>query len=254
MLVPINLEEVNVASLAQTFGCALGSLPFTYLGPPLGLTKPKVVDFLPLVSRCKQRLNSTSVFLSQAGRLEVTNAIFTALPMFHMGTFLLHKSVIKQIDKFRKHCLWRGANINAKTPPKAAWESVCLPKKGGLGVFNLRTQNGALLHKHLHKFFNRADIPWVHLIWEVHYSNGNQPGAKKIGSFWWRDILMAMVNIRDGATCLFWSDLWSSRISKLRYPELFSFAKKINVTFKSFVEAEGPAAVFHLPISMTALE
>jgi len=32
----------------------------------------------------------------------------------------LHKTVIHQIDKFRKHCLWRGADLNARTPPKAA--------------------------------------------------------------------------------------------------------------------------------------
>lgn len=36
----------------------------------------------------------------------------------------------------------------------------------GLGVLNLRTQNEALLLKNLHKFSNREDIPWVHLIWQ----------------------------------------------------------------------------------------
>jgi len=47
-----------------------------------------------------------------------------------------------EIDKYRKHCLWRGYDINAKKPPKAAWELVCLPKtEGGLGVLNLKTQN-----------------------------------------------------------------------------------------------------------------
>ena len=143
----------------------MGSLPCTYLGLPLGLTKPKVVDFLPMVNKCEKRLLCTSAFLSQAGRLQVTNAIFTALPMYFMCTFSLHKTVIKQIDKFRKHCLWRGTDINAKSPPKAAWELVCLPKaEGGLGVLNLRTQNEALLLKFLHKFFNREDIPWVHLV------------------------------------------------------------------------------------------
>jgi len=65
-----------------------------------------------------------------------------------MCTFKLHKTVIKQIDKFRKHCLWRGADIDAKSPPKAAWHMVCLPKsEGGLGVINLNTQNEALLLK-----------------------------------------------------------------------------------------------------------
>jgi len=148
----------------------------------MGLTKPKVVDFLPLINRCERRLSCTSALLSQAGRLEVTNSIFTALPMFFMCTFKLHKTVVKQVDKYRKHCLWRGSDINAKQPPKAAWEMVCMPKKeGGLGVLNLRTQNDALLLKHLHKFFNRYDIPWVNLIWELYYSNGSLPSSRKKG-------------------------------------------------------------------------
>ena len=155
-------------------------MPFTYLGLPLCLSKPKVVDFWPLISKCERRLASTSIFLSQAGKLQLTNAVFSALPTFYMCTFKLHKTVIQQIDKFRKHCLWRGADLNARTPPKAAWHMVCLPKaQGGLGVINLTTQNEALLLKNLHKFFNKLDIPWVHLIWEKHYQNDKLPSTIK---------------------------------------------------------------------------
>jgi hypothetical protein len=72
--------------------------------------------------------------------------------------------------------MWRGANINAKTTPKAAWSMVCLPKEGGrLGVINLRARNEALLLKNLHKFFNKIDTPWVQLVWEKHYQNGKLP-------------------------------------------------------------------------------
>jgi len=183
-LVPINLEPDRAASLAQQFGCILGSLPFTYLGLPLGLTKPKVVDFLPLVTRCERHLAYTSSFLSQAGRLEIANSIFTSFPMFFMSTFKLHKKVIQQVDSYRKHNLWRGADINDKRPSKDAWELVCLPKdEGGLGVLNLKTQNEALLLKNLHKFFNRHDLPWVSLVWERHYNNGSLPSASQmIGS------------------------------------------------------------------------
>ena len=105
MLVPINLEVDRTTSLAQLFGCVVGSLPFTYLGLPLVLTKPKVIDFKPLVTKCERRLAYTSSFLSQTGRLQVTNSIFSAFPMFFMSTFRLHKTVIKQVDSYRKHSL-----------------------------------------------------------------------------------------------------------------------------------------------------
>jgi len=62
--------------------------------------------------------------------------------------------LLKQIDKIKKHCLWRGADINSKKAPKAALEMVCSPKKeGGLGVINLEKHNEALLMKNLDKFF-----------------------------------------------------------------------------------------------------
>jgi hypothetical protein len=42
MILPINLSENKLDHLARTFGCSKGSLPFTYLGLPLGITKPKI--------------------------------------------------------------------------------------------------------------------------------------------------------------------------------------------------------------------
>lgn len=56
MLLPVNISEESLDHLAKTFGCSKGSLPFTYLGLPLGLTKPRVQDFLPLVNKCERRL------------------------------------------------------------------------------------------------------------------------------------------------------------------------------------------------------
>jgi len=138
MMLPINIPPEKFNHLANTFGCSKGTFPFTYLGLPLGITKPRVEDFLPLITKCERRLVCTSSFLSQAGKLELTNAVLSALPTFHMCALSLPKGVIKQIDKFRKHCLWRGADINSRKPPKAAWEMVCVPKEdGGLGIINL---------------------------------------------------------------------------------------------------------------------
>lgn len=179
-MLPINLSDAKFDQLANTFGCSKGSFPFTYLGLPLGITKPKVNDFLPLVSKCERRLACASSFLSQAGRLELTNVVLTALPTFHLCALALPKGVIKQIDKFRKHRLWRGSDLNLRKPSQAAWELVYKPKEeGGLGVLDLQKQNEALLMKNLDKFMNRRDIPWVTMVWEKHYPNGKLPGNTK---------------------------------------------------------------------------
>ena len=80
MMVPSNVSEERLDILASTFGCSKGSLPFTYLGLPLGLTKPSVSDFWPLVSKCERRLVAFSSFLSEAGRLELTNSVLVDGP------------------------------------------------------------------------------------------------------------------------------------------------------------------------------
>lgn len=63
-MVPINISEQELDHLARTFNCAKGSLPFTYLGLLLGLTKPRVVDFSPLVNKCERRLVTEHEFCS----------------------------------------------------------------------------------------------------------------------------------------------------------------------------------------------
>lgn len=86
----------------------------------------------------------------------------------------------------------------------------------GLGVIDLKSQNEALLLKNFHKFFNKADIPWIHLVWEKYYSNGKLSNHTKKGSFWWKDILklrdkfkgMAFVAVRNGSSSLLWDDYW----------------------------------------------
>lgn len=131
-----------------------------------------------------------------------------------------------------------GGDLNARKPPKA-WSLVIKPKsEGDLGVLNLKTQNEALLLKNLDKFFNRRDIPWVKLIWENHYSNEKLSGQVKKGFFYWRDVVklldpfkgLAAASVQDGGTCFIWVDLWNDQVPKLAFPELYSFAKKIQIS------------------------
>jgi hypothetical protein len=50
-LVPINVAEEEWTSLTYALGCQLGSLPFTYLGLPLGTTRPSIQDLAPILTR-----------------------------------------------------------------------------------------------------------------------------------------------------------------------------------------------------------
>jgi hypothetical protein len=180
-----------------------------------------------------------------------------------MCTIKLPISIIKQIDKYKRHCLWRGGDLNAKKPPLVAWKLVTRPKKkGGLGVLKLRVQNDALLMKNLHKFFSKANLLWVKLIWNKYYGNGSLPGQRKKGSFWWRSVLRLLntfkgiiqAHLGSGDTILFWDDLWNGQILKFLYPQLHSFAINGSIIVKEALNLGFLQDLFHLLLSQEAYE
>ena len=46
---PINVTNEKMIHLAHTLGCDIGTMPFTYLGLPMGTTKPWIEDFTPMM-------------------------------------------------------------------------------------------------------------------------------------------------------------------------------------------------------------
>ena len=140
-----------------------------------------------------------------------------------------------------------------------AWDKVTTPKdKGGLGIKNLRMMNEALLLKHLHKFYNKMDVPWVHLIWNTHYANGKIPHATTDrGSFWWRDVMKLCDNFRGiatakvgtGDTTLLWLDVWNEKYLKNQLPRLFSFVKNPKTSVAQYIGNAQIQDNFYIPLS-----
>ena len=106
-LIPINLEAEEATSLAQVLDCQIATMPFTYLGLPMGTTKPVIKDFAPLIDRVERRLSSIVSFLSYGNSLVLVNSVLSSLPTYYMCTLVIPKEVIEVIDKARRRCLWR---------------------------------------------------------------------------------------------------------------------------------------------------
>lgn len=221
-LVPINMTEEKALHLARTFGCVVGQLPFTYLGLPLGTTRP-AVDFLPSVCPIERRMAGIASMLSYYGRLILVNSLISSQPMHWLSTLKFPKSVIKQIDTFRKHCR-DGKDLHRQGKCLVAWTAACRSKaEGGLGILNLRCQNTSLLLKFADKFYIGTDTPWVQLTWKAFYTNSVPPHMKRpVGFFWWRDVLSLSSDFRGMASCVvgkgntvcFWHDLWNFGLLK----------------------------------------
>lgn len=67
-MIPINVDAAQISNLAMAFGCQVGKMPFTYLGLPVGTTRPKMVDLMPLVDCMERRMTASPSFLNQGGR------------------------------------------------------------------------------------------------------------------------------------------------------------------------------------------
>jgi hypothetical protein len=185
-MMPINMTAERLAHFAATLNCQIGSLPFTYLGLPLGITKPSLEYFLPMVQRVQTRLGGIADFLNYGGKLQMVKSVLASLPIFFMCCLDVPVTIKEQVIKYMRHCLWRKRNndVQAKGNALVSWKKICRPKEqGGLGVLNLDIQNKTLLLKNLDKFFNNLDIPWVNLIRDTYYDEDNPPGIKIEGSF-----------------------------------------------------------------------
>ena len=181
----------------------------------MGTTKPRMEDLTLMMDRIERRLSACSTWLSYSGRLQMLNLAITPITTYALCTIKLPKGVSENIDRAQKQCLWHGNSEQKKHGNLVAWQMVQMPKdKGGLRVINLRLQNDALLLKHLDKFYNKVDVPWVQLVWFKYYSNKVLHAACEVGSFWWKDVLrlsslyhtVARCTVDDGSTVCFWDD------------------------------------------------
>jgi len=262
-ILPINVDTERMNHLANTFGCAIGSFLVTYLGLPMGTTKRKMEDLTPMMDRVERRLSGCATWLSYTERLEMVNTAITPIVIYALGTIKLPKGVIDNIDRIRKQCLWRGNTEKKRGSNLIAWETVQKPKeKGGLGVIILKLQNYALLLKHLHKFYNQADIPLVQLVRHKYYQNRVPHATRELGSFWWKDVMrlnniyrtISRCFIGNGATACFWEDQWADGILATLFPRIASFAKSSSTLVQEIMHLSDLDSIFFLPLPSQATE
>ncbi len=150
-IIPINLESSRVGGLANFFGCPTIGFPFTYLGLPLSPKALRKSDYLPLIEKLHNRLAGwKGLLLSRGGRLALLNSVLSGIPTYFCSAFLLPAWVSKAVDRVRWGFFWKGKKINNGFHCLVKWEQVCRPKRfGGIGIWNIRSMNSALLMKGL---------------------------------------------------------------------------------------------------------
>jgi hypothetical protein len=83
----------------EIFGCAVGALPFKYLGIPIHFRKLLIKEWKVIKDRFEKKLASwISKILSYGDRLILINSVLTSLPMFLLSFFQIPIGVRKRLD------------------------------------------------------------------------------------------------------------------------------------------------------------
>ena len=109
------MSDSEAQRVAHLLNCSLGSYPLKYLGLPISPLKLLVKDFAPAVTKVGNRvLPWRGRYNSQAGKVALTNACLSSLPMFLMGFYLLSEGTHMGFDKHRGAFFWNSSDNKRK--------------------------------------------------------------------------------------------------------------------------------------------
>jgi hypothetical protein len=260
-LIGINVPSTFLEMACNFLNCKLGSLPFKYLGLPIGANPKSPSTWVPLLEHLRNRLLSwRNKYISLGGRIVLINTVLNAIPIFFLSFMKMPTSVWKKVIKIQRQFLWGGVRGGCKIS-WVKWEVVCKSKsQGGLGVRDVRLVNLSLLAKWRWRLLQPGMPLWKeilvakygnHIVDHVVWSNRRIPGSS---SSWWKEIctLEGVVPLKNwlgdsivrkvgnGGSTLFWSSNWigGASLSNL-FPRLFSLSNHKEGTVDEFFASDG---------------
>ena len=246
VMVPVG-EVGNIAMLAESIDCRVGSLPLTYLGMPLGASYKAVSVWDPILEKMERRLAGwKKLYLSKGGRLTLLKSTLSSLPTYFLSLFTIPASVVYRLEKLQRNFLWGGMGEEFKHH-LVGWDKVCTSKeKGGLGVRSLTLFNKALLGKWLWRFGLEEHHLWRRVVvakygvdlggWRITRTRG------PYGCGMWKSIMLGWNNffqhtkfvVGMGNRIRFWQDKWCGELALMdRFPTLFACSNQREATIAS---------------------
>jgi hypothetical protein len=117
-----NLMGVNVSDhflrVASAFlNCRIDSIPFKYLGLPVGASPRRASTWDPLINSLKKRLGSwNNKYVSLGGRIVLLNSVLNAIPIFYLSYMKIPVVVWKKILRIQREFLWGGRRGKIRIP------------------------------------------------------------------------------------------------------------------------------------------
>lgn len=215
------IKPHELVQLKAATGLEEGTLPVRYLGVPLCTKKLSLANCATLLQSIKTKLHTwTTHSLSFAGRLQLLATVIAGITNFWSCAFILPKGCLAEIDSLCSRFLWKG-KTEGHNSAKVAWESVTTPKKGGLGLKDLRLWNLASVLKLAWILFFKQDSIWsdwfIREVLEGDLNNFWVINTKQKHSWQANHLILNRGHVyswikRDvgnGVTTYFWSSNWS---------------------------------------------
>ena len=99
MLTGVNIPSTWLSEATSVLNCRTGTIPFVYLGLPIGGDSRKLSFWKPVVDRIVARLSSWNhKFLSFGGRLVLLKFFLSSLPVYFLSFFKAPTGIISSVE------------------------------------------------------------------------------------------------------------------------------------------------------------
>lgn len=199
-VVGIGVNDREVEYGAGPLGCEPTSLPFMYLGVPVGANMNSIKHWRPIIEKFKAKLSIWKAKnLSFGGRVTLAKAVLANLPNYFLSLFAAPNAVINSLERIRRNFIWGGEGESQKIN-WVAWDRIIAPREvGGLGLGSIKALNIALLAKWWWKLKNSPNSLWSKIINGIHYgagANDDNITARKSFPGVWNNIVRCKKDLR----------------------------------------------------------
>ncbi|GAU50559.1 hypothetical protein TSUD_180290 [Trifolium subterraneum] len=207
------IPNSRLVMITNLLGFSVGTIPFTYLGYPIFVGKPKVIHFQSLVDKIKFKLASwKGAMLSIMGRVQLVKSIIHGMLVYSFHIYAWPRNLLKKLDMWIRNFIWRG-DVGMRIICTVTWKRVCCShEEGGLDTWSLVKINDSLLLHRCWKLFSSSD-QWT-LLCQSRYLTFGRPAHYYLRSSVWIGIKQHVSTVRKnsrwligmGVDVLFWLD------------------------------------------------
>ncbi|XP_024640546.1 uncharacterized protein [Medicago truncatula] len=205
MLTGVNISHNWLTEAASVLNCKTGTIPFMYLGLPIGGDSRRLSFWKPVVDRIVARLSSwNNKFLSLGGRLVLLKSVLSSLPVYFLSFFKAPAGGlgVRRLGEFNLSLLgkWCWRLLIDK---EGLWYRVLKARYGKVGG---RIQEGG-----------REASGWWSMLCKVRDGVGSGVGN-------WFDVNVRR-EVGNGSSTFFWTDKWLGGVPlKIQFSRLYDLS------------------------------